>query len=90
MSAENGEFFRKPSQRLHQRVEPAAGEKLIEAAEAQQDALLDLAVHPLVNHDEQIGSGTVGLCAYEQNAAPVSLSFTHLTANSKRTFTCLQ
>ena len=51
MGAENGEFFREPSQRLDQRVEPAAGQQLIEAAETKQDALLDLAVHPLVIHD---------------------------------------
>ncbi len=74
MSAENGEFFREPSQRLQQRVEPTAGQKLIEAAEPQQDALLHLTVNPLVIHDEQISAGTVGLRAYEQRVAPVSLS----------------
>src|SRR5450755_3191024 len=51
MSAENGEFLREPSQGLDERVE---------LAEAKQNALFDLAVDPLVIHDEQIGSGTVG------------------------------
>ena len=45
------------------------------SAEAKQDVLLDLAVHPLVIHDEQISSGTVGLRANEQVGAPVSLSW---------------
>src|SRR5450759_5013522 len=53
----------------------AAGQQLIEAAETKQDALLDLAAHPLVIHDEQIGPGTVGLCANEQIGTPVSLSW---------------
>ena len=75
MGAEDGEFFREPSQRLDQRVEPATGQQLIEAAETKQDALLDLAVHPLVIHDEQISSGTVGLRANEQIGAPMSLSW---------------
>jgi hypothetical protein len=74
MGAEDSEFIGEPSQRLDQRVEPAAGQQLIEAAETKQDALLDLAAHPLVIHDEQIGPGTVGLCANEQIGAPVSLS----------------
>ena len=52
MGAEDGEFFGESSQRLDQRVEPAAGQQLIKAAETKQDALLDLAVHPLVIHDE--------------------------------------
>src|SRR5450631_377930 len=74
MSAENGEFLRKSSQGLDERVEPAVGEKFIEAAEAKQNALFDLAVDPLVIHDEQIGSGTVGLSTNKQSIAPVSLS----------------
>jgi hypothetical protein len=75
MGAEDGEFFGEPSQRPDQRVEPAAGQQLIEATETKQDVLLDLAVHPLVIHDEQISSGTVGLRANEQVGAPVSLSW---------------
>src|SRR5450631_3156281 len=73
MSAENGESLRKSSQGLDERVEPAVGEKFM-AAEAKQNALFDLAVDPLVIHDEQIGSGTVGLSANKQSIAPVSLS----------------
>ena len=83
MSAEDGEFFREPSQRLDQRVEPATGQQLIEAAETKQDALLDLAVHPQVIHDEQISSGTVGLRANEQIGAPMSLSWPQGTAISR-------
>ena len=75
MGAEDGELFREPRERLDQRVEPAAGQQLIEAAETKQDALLDLAVHPLVIHDEQIGPGTVGLRANKQIGAPMSLSW---------------
>ena len=74
MGAEDGEILGEPSQRLDQGVEPAAGQQLIKAAETKQDVLLDLAVHPVVIHDEQIGSGTVGLRANEQIGAPVSLS----------------
>jgi hypothetical protein len=44
----------------------ATGQQLIKAAETMQDALLDLAIHPLVIHDEQICSGTIGLSANEQ------------------------
>ncbi len=72
MGAEDGELLREPAQRLDQRVELAAGQQLIEAAETKQDALLDLAVHPLVIDDEQIGSGTVRLRANKHAAAPTS------------------
>ena len=68
VGAEDGELFGKPTERLNQRVEPAAGQQLIEATETKHDALLDLAVHPLVIHDEQISPGTVGLRANEQIA----------------------
>jgi hypothetical protein len=37
-------------------------------------ALLDLAIHPLVIHDEQISPGAVGLRGNEQISAPVSPS----------------
>jgi hypothetical protein len=37
------------------------------AVETKQDVLLDLAVQPLVIHDEQISSRTVGLRANEPN-----------------------
>src|ERR1019366_7844784 len=63
MDTEDGEVFGESSQRLDQGVEPAAGQQLIEAAKTKQDALLDLAVDPLVIHDEQISSGTVALRA---------------------------
>src|ERR1017187_1561287 len=78
MGAEDGEFLGEPSQRLDQGVELAAGQQLIEAAETKQDVLLDLATHPVVIHDEQIGPGTVGLRANEQIGAPVSLSWPRL------------
>jgi hypothetical protein len=55
----------------------AAGQQLIQAAETVQNALLDLAVHPDVIDDEQVGSGTVGLRANEQIGAPVSPLFPH-------------
>jgi hypothetical protein len=48
-----------------------------QAAETVQNALLDLAVHPDVIDDEQVGSGTVGLRANEQIGAPVSPLFPH-------------
>src|SRR5713101_8587728 len=79
MGSENGEFFREPAQRLQKRIQIAAGEKLIQAAEPMQDALLDLAIHPLVVDDEEISAGTVGLRAYEQGGAPVSPSYAHIT-----------
>src|SRR5208337_2522728 len=41
----------------------------------EQDVLLDLAAHPLVIHDEQIGPGTVSLRTNEQIGAPVSPSW---------------
>src|SRR5664280_2038443 len=75
LGAEDGESLGETSQRLDQRVELAAGQQLIEAAETKHDALLDLAVDPLVIHDEQISSGTVGLRANEQVGAPVSPSW---------------
>jgi hypothetical protein len=53
----------------------SAGQQLIKASETKQDALLDLAIDPLVIHDEQISSGTVGLRADEQAGAPVSPSW---------------
>ena len=75
MGTEHGEFFREPAEGLNQYVELAAGQQLIQAAETVQDALLDLAVHPLVLHDEQIGAGTAGLRANKQIGAPMSLSW---------------
>src|ERR1022692_3043519 len=75
MGAEDAEFLGEPSQRLDQGVELAAGQQLIEAAQTKQDVLLDLATHPFVIHDEQIGPGTVGLRTNEQVGAPVSLSW---------------
>jgi len=58
---------------LHQGIESTVGQKLIEAAESEHDALLDLAIDPIVFHDEQVGAGTVGLRANEQEIARVSL-----------------
>jgi hypothetical protein len=72
--AEDRQFLGEPPQRLHQGIQAAVGQKLIEAAESEQDALLDLTIHPLVVYDEQVGAGTVGLRADEQDIAPVSLS----------------
>jgi hypothetical protein len=71
---EDRQLLGEPPQRLHQGIESAVGQKLIEAAESEQDALLDLAIHPLVVYDEQAGAGTVGLRADEQGIVPVSLS----------------
>ena len=51
MGSGNGEFFREPTELLQKRIQDAAGEKLIQAAEPMQDALLDLAIHPLVVDD---------------------------------------
>jgi len=53
------------------------GEQLIETTETVQDALLYLAVYPLVIDDEQISAGTVGLGANEQLGAPMSPSYPH-------------
>src|ERR1035438_4242207 len=78
------------AQRLDQRVEPAAGQQFIEAAETKQDALLDLAVHPLVIHDEQIGSGTVGLRTNEQVGAPMSPSWVTRRRITSTVFSYLQ
>ena len=74
MGAEHGELFREASERADQRVEPATGQQFIQSAKTKQDALLDLAVHPVVIDDEEISPGTVGLRANEQIGAPVSLS----------------
>ena len=46
MGAEHGKLFREPSEGLNQRVELSVGQQLVEAAEAKQDALFDLAVRP--------------------------------------------
>jgi hypothetical protein len=89
MGAEDGELLGEPSQRLEKGVEPAAGQQLIEAAKAKQDALLDLAVDPLVIHDEQISSGTVGLRANEQVGAPVSPSWVTLRRITSNVFSNL-
>ena len=90
MGAKDGEFFGEPSQRLDQGVEPTAGQQLIEAAKTKQDALLDLAVDPLVIHDEQISSGTVGLRANEQISAPMSLSWITTKRITSNVFSCLR
>src|SRR5450759_2073616 len=90
MGAEDGEFFGESSQRLDQGVELAAGQQLIKAAKTKQDALLDLAVDPLVIHDEQISSGTVGLRANEQIGAPVSLSWITRRRLTSTVFSYLQ
>jgi hypothetical protein len=82
MSAENRQLFGEPPERLDERIEFAGSQKFIETPEAEQDALLNLAAHPLVIHDEQIRSGSVGLRAYKQNGTPVSLSLTQVTANN--------
>jgi hypothetical protein len=82
MGAEDGEFFRESSQRLDQRVESAAGQQLIQAAETKQDVLFDLAAHPLVLHDEQISSRTVSLRANEQIAL---LCHYHVHTQMKKT-----
>ena len=74
LRTQDRQFLGEPSQRLHQGIEPALGQQLIEAAESEQDALLDLTLYPLVVNDEQVGAGTVGLRADEQVIAPVSLS----------------
>ena len=73
MRAEEDQLFREARERLHQRVELAAGEEFVEATEAGQDALLHLAADLDVIDEEQIGSGTVGLGADEQRYAAVSL-----------------
>ena len=73
VSAEKSELFRELPQRLDQSVKLTAGQEFIESAETEQDALLDLAVNPLVIDDEEVSSGTVGLSANEQSGAPVPL-----------------
>ena len=50
--AQNRKLLRKSPQRLDQRVETTASQKLIQAAEAKQDTLFDFAVNPFVVHDE--------------------------------------
>ena len=59
MRAEEDQLFREARERLHQRVELAAGEEFVEATEAGQDAQLDLAVGPDVI-DEKLGVATLG------------------------------
>ena len=49
-----------------------AGQKLIQATEAKQDALGNLAVDAQVVDDEQIGAGTIGLSTNDQGGDPVS------------------
>src|SRR5665647_1709151 len=90
MGTEDGEFLGKAPQRLDQRVELAAGQQLIEAAKTKQDVLLDLATHPFVIHDEQIGPGTVGLRTNEQVGAPVSLSWITRRRITSHSFSYLQ
>src|ERR1019366_8869205 len=62
----------------------------IEAAKTKQDVLLDLATHPFVIHDEQIGPGTVGLRTNEQVGAPVSLSWITRRRITSTVFSYLQ
>ena len=83
MSAENRQLFGEPPERLDEAIELATRQKFIQATEAKQDALLDLAGDPHVVDDQQINSGTVGLSANEQSDAPVSLSCPQDTANNK-------
>src|ERR1035441_6374764 len=87
MRAEEAQLFGEPRERLHQRVELAAGEEFVEAAEAGQDALLHLAVGPDVIDGKQVGSGTVGLGADEQGCAPVSPSLPPFHARTKEYMT---
>ena len=89
MRAEEAQLFGEPRERLHQRVELAAGEEFVEAAEAGQDALLHLAVGPDVIDEKQVGSGTVGLGADEQGCAPVSPSLPPFHARNKEYMTLI-
>ena len=84
VGTEHRELFREAPQRLKEGVELPTGEQLIETTETVQDALLYLAVYPLVIDDEQISAGTVGLGANEQLGAPMSPSYPHLKAVYKR------
>jgi len=52
LSAEDGELFRESSEGLDESVQFTASQKFIEAPEAEQDALFDLAVDPFVIDDE--------------------------------------
>ena len=52
MSAEDGELFGEPPERLDQGIQLAARQQFIETSKSEQNALLDLAVHPLVIHDQ--------------------------------------
>jgi hypothetical protein len=72
MSAENRQLFGEPPERVDQHIEFAGSRKFIETSEAEQYALLNLAVDALIIDDQQIGSGTVGLGANEQSGAPMS------------------
>jgi hypothetical protein len=83
MSTKNRQLFREPPERLDERIEFAASQKFIETPEAEQDALLDLAVDALIIDDQEIGSGTVGLSANEQSGAPMSPSWPLIQSHNK-------
>jgi hypothetical protein len=72
MGAEDGELFREPSERDNEGIELAAGNELIQAAEAMEDVLLDLAIDPAILHDEEIGAGAVALSPDEHLGTPVT------------------
>src|SRR5450759_1990651 len=83
MSAENRQLFREPPERLDERIEFAGSQKFIETTEAEQDALLNLAVDAHIIDDQEISSGTVGLSANEQSGAPMSPSWPRIQSNNK-------
>src|ERR1035437_10163921 len=64
MGAEDSKPFREASERREHRAEPAASQQFIQAAETKQDALFDLAIHPLVLDPPQIAPGPVALRAH--------------------------
>ncbi len=60
VSAEDQVRLREAPQRLEERIQTAAGRRLIQSAEAVQNLLLDLVVGALVLDDEQVTTG-IGL-----------------------------
>jgi primase-polymerase (primpol)-like protein len=83
MRAEHGELFGESSQGEQEGIELAAGNQLIQAAEAVQDALPDLAADPMILHDEEIDARTVVLSANEQSDSPVPLVWPQKIAHYK-------
>jgi hypothetical protein len=72
LSSQDGVLVREAAEGAEQGSELAGGEQLIQPAQTVGDALLDLALDPLVLDQDEVGAVTVGLGAEERGGSCVS------------------